>query len=133
MYVEINRRNKELLDSFILMNLPSTFRYFSKRTSDAIQNHLITLLLIEETPIGYAHIDVEDNKHWLGICVLDKGKGHGTKILNYLFEHEKMKQVKEVYLTVDKINTVAIHLYVKFHFIIIEETETYFVMLKIIQ
>jgi len=133
MYIEVNNSNKDLLDSFISMNLPPTFRYFSKRKSDVIQNHLITLLLIEETPIGYAHIDFEDNKYWFGICILDKGKGYGTKMMNTIFNHEKIKQVKKVYLTVDKINTIAIHLYSKFNFKIIEEKDTYFTMLKIIE
>ena len=85
-------------------------------------------------PIGYAHIDFDDNKNWFGICILEnyQGKGYGKKIMEYIFNHEKINNLNEIYLTVDKINIVAINLYLKFNFIIIDEKETYFMMLHLL-
>ena len=63
--IEIKEKNKYLLDNFIKNEMPTTFRYFNKRTIDVIKNHLLTiLLLVNDLPIGYAHIDYE-NKYWL--------------------------------------------------------------------
>ena len=132
--LEITETNKEILDSFISDNiLPNTFRYFDKRTSDVIKNHLITILLMDSKfPVGYAHIDFDDNNYWFGICILDKyqGKGYGKQMIEYLFNHEKIKTIDEIYLTVDKINVNAIELYKRYKFYNINEKETYFIMLR---
>lgn len=132
--LEITETNKEILDSFISDNiLPNTFRYFDKRTSAVIKNHLITILLMDsKLPVGYAHIDFDDNKYWFGICILDKyqGKGYGKQMIEYLFNHEKIKTIDEIYLTVDKINVNAIELYKRYKFYNINEKETYFIMLR---
>ena len=50
------------------------------------------------------------------------------KIMEYIFNNEKIKNIDKIYLTVDKINTVAIKLYTNFDFTIIDEKETYFTM-----
>ena len=131
--IEITEQNKVLLNNFILNNkLPDTFRYFNKRNIDVIQNHLITIILVDkELPIGYAHIDFDDNKYWFGICILEKyqGNGYGKKIMDYIFNNEKIKYIDKIYLTVDKINDVAINLYIKFNFYIIDEKDLYFTMI----
>ena len=130
--IEITEQNKVLLNNFILNNkLPDTFRYFNKRNIDVINNHLITIILLDkEIPFGYAHIDFDDNKNWFGICILEEyqGKGYGKKVMEYIFNNEKIKNIDKIYLTVDKINTVAIKLYTNFDFTIIDEKETYFTM-----
>jgi ribosomal protein S18 acetylase RimI-like enzyme len=130
--IEITEKNKVLLNNFILNNkLPNTFRYFNKRSSDVINNHLITIILLDKNlPNGYAHIDFDDNKYWFGICILEnyQGKGYGKKIMEYIFNNEKIKNIDKIYLTVDKINTIAIKLYTNFNFNIIDEKETYFTM-----
>ena len=130
--IEITEKNKVLLNNFILNNkLPYTFRYFNKRNINVINNHLITIILLDkDLPFGYAHIDFDDNKYWLGICILEEyqGKGYGKKIMEYIFNNEKIKNIDKIYLTVDKINTVAIKLYTNFDFTIIDEKETYFTM-----
>ena len=130
--IEITEQNKVLLNNFILNNkLPYTFRYFNKRNLNVINNHLITIILLDkDLPVGYAHIDFDDNKYWLGICILEEyqGKGYGKKIMEYIFNNEKIKNIDKIYLTVDKINTVAIKLYTNFDFTIIDEKETYFTM-----
>jgi ribosomal protein S18 acetylase RimI-like enzyme len=129
--IEINDNNKYLINDFLNNSIPSTFRYFNKRTIDVLKNHIITLLLlVNNLPIGYAHIDFDDNKHWFGICILDnyQRKGHGKKIMEYIFNHEKIKNMDKIYLTVDKLNTGAIYLYHKFNFYTIEEKDSYFLM-----
>jgi len=135
--IEITEYNKEILEKFISNNVfPNTFRYFNKRTNNVINNHIITIILIDTNlPVGYAHIDFDDYKNWFGICILHshQGKGYGKEIMEYIFNHEKIKYLNEIYLTVDKINTFAIHLYLKFNFRIIDEKETYFIMMKMKQ
>jgi ribosomal protein S18 acetylase RimI-like enzyme len=105
---------------------------FIKRDINCVKNHLITVILLyNDITIGYAHIDHED-KYWFGICILNEyqGKGFGKLLMEYLFEHEKIKQISNIYLTVDKINEPAIKLYKKYNFNIIEEHETYYLMVK---
>lgn len=132
MIIEITEENKYLLDYFIEKNeIPTTFRYFNKRTSDVIKNHILTILLLENNlPIGYAHIDYDEDKYWFGICILEKyhGKGFGKQMIEYIINNEKIKKITNIYLTVDKINKVAINLYQKYNFFIIEEKENYYLM-----
>jgi ribosomal protein S18 acetylase RimI-like enzyme len=129
--LEITENNNYLLNEFLKNNIPNTFRYFNKRTVDVINNHIITiLLLVNNNLAGYAHIDFEDEKYWFGICILDKyqGNGYGKKIMEYIFNHEKLKNIDKIYLTVDKINTIAINLYKRFNFYNIIEKDSYFMM-----
>ena len=129
--IEITENNNYLLNEFLNNSIPGTFRYFNKRSINVIKNHIITLILIDDNlPVGYAHIDYDDNKYWFGVCILEnyQGKGYGKKIMEYIFNHEKIKNIDKIYLTVDKINDIAIRLYKKYNFYIIEERNTYFIM-----
>jgi ribosomal protein S18 acetylase RimI-like enzyme len=129
--VEINENNNYLLKEYLNNTLPNTFRYFNKRTIDVIKNHIITLILIDDNlPVGYAHIDYDDNKYWFGICILEnyQGKGYGKKLMEHIFNHEKITNIDKIYLTVDKINDIAISLYKKYNFYIVEERDSYFMM-----
>ena len=131
--VEITYSNIFLLNDFILNNkFPESFRYFNKRSYTIIKNHLITVLLfISNKAIGYGHIDIDNNKKWFGICVLDnyQGKGYGTELIRYILNHEKISILNTIiHLTVDKTNNVAIQLYLKYKFIIINESDTYYTM-----
>jgi GNAT superfamily N-acetyltransferase len=131
--VEITENNIYYLKEFLNNTLPNTFRYFNKRSIDIINNHVITLILTDkELPFGYAHIDFYDNKYWFGICILEEyqGKGYGKKTMEYIFNSEKIKNIDNIYLTVDKTNDNAIKLYTKFNFNIINEKDSYFTMLK---
>lgn len=128
--VEIDETNSHYLSTFLVNVLPSTFRYFKTRSINIIKNHILTVMLLEyENPIGYAHIDYED-KYWLGICILDayQGKGLGNKMMKYIFEHEKITGLNDIYLTVDSTNENAIKLYKKFNFIIVEPTGNSYIM-----
>ena len=129
--IEITENNNYLLNEFLNNSIPGTFRYFNKRSVNVISNHLITLILTDNNlPFCYAHINYDDNKYWLGICILEnyQGKGYGKKIMEYIFNHEKIKNIDKIYLTVDKINDIAIRLYKKYNFYIIEERDSYFMM-----
>ena len=132
--IEINDTNVELLTQFLSNPLPSTFRYFEKRTIDVIQNHVITLLLKKEDEIiGYAHIDYEKNtnKYWFGICVLSDhhNKGYGNYLMNNILIKSKEKNIEQIFLTVDNINIHAIKLYSKHNFKVIETNDKYITML----
>ena len=129
--IEITENNNYLLNEFLNNSIPGTFRYFNKRSINVIKNHIITLILIDDNlPVGYAHIDYDDDKYWFGVCILDnyQGKGYGKKIMEYIFNHERIKNIDNIYLTVDKVNYIAISLYKKYNFYIVEEKDTYFMM-----
>jgi GNAT superfamily N-acetyltransferase len=101
----------------------NNFRYFNKRDIYVIQNHLITYLLYHHgDPIGYGHLDLEDNIVWLGIAVIEakKGMGFGTILMNYLISSANNQNITLLRLSVDINNFAAIQLYKKFGFF--EET-----------
>jgi ribosomal-protein-alanine N-acetyltransferase len=131
--IELNNKNIIYLENFLKNNIPDTFRYFSKRNIDVIDNHLLTIVLLkDDESVGYAHIDFDDNKYWFGICIIPEyqGKGYGKLMMEYLFNNKKLENINEIYLTVDKININAIGLYKKFNFNILSEKETYYLMKK---
>jgi hypothetical protein len=54
--VEINENNNNLIKDFLNNSIPSTFRYFNKRTVDVIKNHIVTLIVIvDNLPVGCAY------------------------------------------------------------------------------
>lgn len=132
-FIPINNENTHYLENFLKNKIPQTFRYFQKRSTDTIQNHILTIiLLVDKKEIGYAHIDFENDKHWFGICLLSEyqGKGYGKKMMNFVFNHPNIKKLDNVYLSVDKNNLNAIELYKLFDFNIIFEKDTYYLMMK---
>lgn len=101
-----------------------SFRYFKKRSFDALKNHAYTIIMTGgDNPIGYGHLDVEDGVNWLGIAVAEKyqGKGYGKLILNDLILQAKKMGFININLSVDKDNHTAILLYTKYGFSIIED------------
>ena len=130
---EINEHNIGLLDQFIENKLPENFRYFNSRTSNVITNHVMTLLMLKhDIPFAYAHIDNENFKYWFGICVLDnyQGVGFGKQLIEYIINHNKVKLIDKIHLTVDKNNIIAKKLYEKYNFKIIQDFETYYLMVR---
>jgi ribosomal protein S18 acetylase RimI-like enzyme len=89
------------------------------------------LLLSAGEPIGYAHIDYDKNndKFWLGICILPsyQNKGYGDFLIYNILS--KSKQINKIYLTVDNENTHAIKLYLKHNFNEIEKNEKFTTMM----
>ncbi|MEY4307911.1 MAG: hypothetical protein RL422_114 [Bacteroidota bacterium] len=138
MRVEVIDKEFENLNCF-LANAGSsliTFRYFSTRDVGVIRNHIYTILLINDNsePVAYGHLDPEDNKVWLGICVSEKfiNQGLGSIIMASLTEKADSVFINELYLQVDIDNVSAVNLYKKFNFEIIENKyEKYFVMKRI--
>ena len=132
--IEINENNNFYLKEFISEITSDTFRYYQKRDITIIKNHLLTIILLnnENKICGYAHIDNEDNKYWFGIYIYEKyqNKGLGNKIMKYIFNYLKIKNINEIYLTVDNINTNAIKLYKKNNFNEILKNDKFILMNK---
>jgi ribosomal protein S18 acetylase RimI-like enzyme len=134
-FVTINNITIYYLKKFLNNKLSKNFRYYEKRDISVIENHIVTIIGLEDNliPIAYGHIDYckEQNIYWLGICILDEyqGKGFGNQMMIKLIEIFKEKQLsKELYLTIDKDNQKAYNLYKKFNFNLIEDTNTYYKM-----
>jgi perosamine synthetase len=126
--IEINKQNINLLEEFLKNKLQDTFRYFNKRNIDVINNHILTVLLkINKKIVGYGHIDNDNGKNWLGICLLEEYTkyGYGDKIINYMLGHKSVIESKPIYLSVDNNNYNAIKLYEKHNFKIIEKSILY--------
>lgn len=117
----------QVKDLFSVKDSSNTFRYFDNRDFSCIENHLFTVLIYEkDKPVGYGHLDPEDNITWLGIYLLPdyRSKGYGKIIMGILLSHAK----NDIQLTVDKINIGAITLYDNFGFTITDENEKYYRM-----
>jgi ribosomal protein S18 acetylase RimI-like enzyme len=128
--VRIDRENMGLLEEFLRNDIPSTFRYFSTRTLDCIENHVITLLgVLDSTPVAYCHIDKDvHGTNWLGVCVLDKfqGKGCATQLINHAVQNT---DIDIIHLSVDRGNINAMSLYRKLGFkFLLDETKPYYKM-----
>ena len=118
----------KLLHHFIsnLGEAKLNFRYFDKREMSAIQNHLVTLLVMnDDIPVGYGHLDQENENTWLGISVNPdfQGQGIANTIMTELISDAKKNSIKIIQLTVDKENITAQKLYEKFKFKKIELSE----------
>ena len=91
------------------------FRYFAKRPVETVRNHLLTLISADRggEPMAYGHLDPEDGVVWLGICVAEteRGKGHGTMMLQALLDAARKQNLPAVRLSVDQENLPAIRLY----------------------
>ena len=127
--VPITPKNIYLLNDFInnLGIASKSFRYFNSRSIEVINDHLKTLVLVEENKtVGYGHLDVEAEVVWLGLCVLPdfQGKGYGKLMMRELIDSAKEYKISKINLTVDKVNKVAINLYEKFNFKQENEFET---------
>ena len=128
--VRVDRHNVGILKEFLKNDIPSTFRYFSTRTLDCIENHVITLIgIVNSNPIGYCHIDKDvEGTNWLGICVLDqyKRRGYATKLINWAIRNSN---IDIIHLTVDRSNFSAIFLYRQLGFkFLLDETNPYYKM-----
>ena len=124
-YLSINHENIHHLKNFIdnIGTSSKEFRYYSYRNPDeVIDNHLVTFLLCDIVAVGYGHLDKEDDRVWLGICVKDDqcGKGYGKKIMKKLINSYD----GDIWLSVDADNERAINLYKLFSFNIISEDDT---------
>jgi ribosomal protein S18 acetylase RimI-like enzyme len=121
-FLAINQENISYLDDFIktIGSSSTSFRYYDSRDTSIIKNHIMTFVLHDDGLVGYGHLDKEDNKVWLGICVKEgcHGRGYGKKIMKKLVDYDG-----DIYLSVDAINARAIRLYQLFQFKEINRTE----------
>ena len=129
--VVVTTDNIGLLQTFIdhIGASATTFRYFAKRDTSVICQHITTLLFTEnEQPVAYGHLEKEGEEVWLGVCVLPhvKGKGYGKLMMNALIQRAGENNIKKISLTVDKVNKAAIQLYEKLGFKKRAETDRYF-------
>lgn len=124
----ITASNRELLDAFVANELPSTFRYFTKRAVDTcLATHTATLVAMDGTrPVAYAHLD----DRWLGVCVLPEaqGRGYGSFLVRCIMDIAWQLGVSEVRLTVDHDNQVAYRMYCQLGFVVQDSTDTYYCM-----
>lgn len=124
--VEIITANINLIKQFLLNAGSSlqTFRYFEKRNLEIIYKHLLTnVLLKEKKVIGYGHLEMEKDKVWLGIAIVESqlGMGFGLYLMHSLLDSARKLQIKQLYLSVDKVNIGAINLYEKIGFFKVDE------------
>lgn len=127
------RTNLKDLETILISskNGLKNFRYFNTRPLDIINSHLISILLIDnDVPVAYCHLDEENEKVWLGILVADAliNKKIGSRCLDILTKISDILNIKYLYLSVDKDNYNAIHLYKKFNFSILEDKNNSFIM-----
>jgi RimJ/RimL family protein N-acetyltransferase len=95
------------------------FRYFNERSIKSLNNHLATLLIkIKDINIGYAHLDFELDKVWLGIYISKqkRGQGFGKILMSLIIDEAKKLEIKKIFLSVDTSNKKAINLYEQFNF-----------------
>ena len=106
-------------------SLKKTFRYFDSRDERCFYNHFYHFILNDPDPVGYGHLDYEDGRMWLGMCVFDSyvGKGYGKSILKTLID---TRENHSLHLTVDKDNFKAINLYLSNGFKVYKQTEKIF-------
>jgi perosamine synthetase len=133
--VKINETNLSDLNNFIPTIKSNFFRYYNNRTIDCVKNHFITYLFfntIKNTFFGYTHIDYFE-KHWFGIYLHNEycGKNIGGMMLNYTLFQCNNTNIDEISLSVDVCNENAIKLYKKNKFIIDnEEQDVFYIMRK---
>ncbi len=111
-------------------NGTKTFRYFDKRPFEIINNHVVCeLLFIDDEPVGYYHIEEENDVFWFGIIVSDLhiGKGISKIIMKRAIDKSNLLKI-DLSLSVDKNNQVAFNLYKNNNFYVVKETDLYYIM-----
>lgn len=132
-FIEIDKQSVLFLE-FLEKELKANtdFTYFFKRSLSALDNHLITILLIINSEvIGYGHIDKE-KLNWLGMFISKKhrGKALGSVLLNELLRRSKEINLEIISLSVYKTNKAAYKLYSKKGFEVFKENNISFFMQK---
>lgn len=133
--LQISQENTSKLTSFIenLGDEQESFRYFNSRGLEVLENHVFTFLLLhDKTPIGYGHLDEEDNIIWLGIVVKQEhqGKGFAKEIMQILVNKAQELRLGNIHLSVDNDNQRAIALYERFGFVVVTKKEDYSILRK---
>ncbi len=120
--ITINELNLLQLFLFHAGNSLTSFRYFNKRPLSIISNHLVTTLLMKQNkPVGYGHLEKDGDAIWLGIAIAETetNKGLGKLMMTHLTSVADKQRLSKIFLTVDKENIIAVRLYTKFGFPIV--------------
>jgi GNAT superfamily N-acetyltransferase len=114
---------KTIVDTNVFVK--NHFRYFDSRDNSCFDNHFYHFILSDPYPVGYGHLDYDDGKMWLGMCVFDSyvGKGYGKLIFETLIDN---RENHSLHLSVDKNNFKALNLYLSNGFKIYKQTEKIF-------
>jgi ribosomal protein S18 acetylase RimI-like enzyme len=118
--IDVDTENAHIIYEFIKNCDKSLkhFRYFEKRKpEECIRFHESTIILqCDKVFVGYAHLDKENDKTWLGICIADDwvGRGFGKILMKEILNRAKTNPIT---LSVDSDNLAAINLYKKFGFL----------------
>jgi ribosomal protein S18 acetylase RimI-like enzyme len=132
--VDVNIHNCHIIKNFLSLCKESlkTFRYFkTRKIEQAITNHEHTIVLqVDGQYLGYAHIDIECNNRWFGICVADNyiGKGIGKILMREILLRNRSKPLR---LSVDSDNSSAIILYERSGFQRIELLENNSILMEL--
>lgn len=132
-FIDVNKKSQDFI-RFLENDLRSNseFTYFLKRSSDCLDNHVITILLIYNGVVaGYGHIDKED-QYWLGVYVSKnfRSKSLGKKIVYELLRRSKQLRINTIVLSVYKTNLIAKSIYLNFGFSVFDENQKSFFMRK---
>jgi len=118
------RATLPLLQQFLAVPMPPTFRYFLTRDpEECLRAHTLTVLGLENgIPVAYGHLD----DRWVGLCVhpSSQGRGYGSLVLDLLLAAAETP----LRLAVDRTNTHAFDLYCRRGFHIVRHTDTCFFM-----
>jgi len=107
-----------------------SFTYYNKRGYEVLHNHVVTRVLMhDENPVGYYHIDKDQDKYWFGILIKDANTGKGlSKILLDDAVAQSYSRKIDLHLSVYKSNSVAYRLYKKYNFFVVKETDMSYIM-----
>lgn len=135
-FLKIDRSNLNFVKKFVDQLGPAaiSFRYFNSRPVEITLNHRFSCLLMEgDQPVGYGHLENENDITWLGIAILPsyQHKGYGKKMMEELIKNAIQLDIPEIKLTVDKDNIGALKLYENFHFTIENETSSYYIFKRL--
>lgn len=114
-----------LLDAGSSLN---AFRYYARRDIDAaLSRHIDTRVGYDAAgaPIAYGHLDYEDGRVWLGVCVIEDcvGRRYGSDMVRQLLAVADSREISAVHLAVDSSNVRARRLYERFGFVVEHEGE----------
>jgi RimJ/RimL family protein N-acetyltransferase len=78
--------------------------------------------MLNDIPIAYFHLEIDNNKCWFGVCVnkMYQGIGVSSLIINYVKVFCTLNNIGRIHLTVDSDNTVAINAYNKQGFTVVQ-------------
>ncbi len=126
-YTPLKARDAPQLKSFFkqIGESKKNFRYFDTRSFEVLKNHILTIMCyLDDIPVGYGHIDHEEDTFWFGICISHRYTNQkiGSQLLHYMLDFADANNI-DLCLTVDTDNHVATRLYEKNGFVEINRTK----------